>query len=55
MTNGHLCPDLVQLLQIAILPQDLDGLVKDSDDPAGMRSEASVSLKEKPSKNKSPI
>jgi len=46
VTNGNFGPDLVQLLQIAILAQDLDGLVKDPYDSAGMCSEASISLKE---------
>lgn len=45
MTDGHLGPDLVQLLLIAILSQQLDGLVKDSNNPAGMCPETGIALK----------
>lgn len=44
VTDGNLGPDLVQFLQIVILPENLDGLVKHSDDPASMRPKAGVSL-----------
>lgn len=44
MAFGHLGPNLVQLLQVAILAEHLNGLIEDANDATGVGPKAWIGL-----------